>query len=54
VIFRFDHRQVAEAEFIRWLFEHYAIADIEVRRPSLEETIRRIYTERLLMGSLTE
>ncbi|WP_298009876.1 MULTISPECIES: hypothetical protein [Anaerolinea] len=31
MIFRFDHRQVAAVEFIRWLFEHYAIADIEVR-----------------------
>ncbi len=53
-IYRFDHRRVAQTELIRYLFEHYAIADIEVRRPSLEETIRRIYNERLLMGSWTE
>jgi len=45
---------VAAAEFIRWLFEHHAIADIEVRRPSLEEYIRRIYNGRLLMGNLTK
>lgn len=54
VLFRFDHRHIAVTELIRHLFEHYAIADIEVKRPPLEETIRRIYNERLLMGGLTE
>lgn len=54
ILFRFDHRHIAVTELIRHLFEHYAIADIEVKRPPLEETIRRIYNERLLMGGLTE
>lgn len=54
ILFGFDHRHIPATDLIRYLFEHYAIADIEIKRPPLEETIRRIYNERLLMGSITE
>ena len=48
-IYAFDHRRVAAAELIQALLQRYRIADLEVRRPPLEETIRRIYEERLLL-----
>jgi ABC-2 type transport system ATP-binding protein len=48
-IYRFDHRQFASAELIQQLLPRFKINDIEVRRPALEETIRRIYEERLLL-----
>jgi len=47
--YSFDHRRVASADLIQQLLQRYRIADIEVRRPPLEETIRRIYEERLLL-----
>lgn len=47
-VYSFDHRQVASADLIQQLLPRFRIADLEVRRPSLEETIRRIYNERLL------
>ena len=34
---------------IRQLLARFKIADLEVRRPPLEETIRRIYQEKLLV-----
>lgn len=51
VIFRFDHRRFASAELIQQLLPRYRIDDLEVRRPALEETIRRIYEEQLLVMS---
>jgi ABC-2 type transport system ATP-binding protein len=48
-VYRFDHRQVGSAELIQQLLPRFKIDDIEVRRPALEETIRRIYEERLLL-----
>jgi ABC-2 type transport system ATP-binding protein len=50
LIYRFDHRKVAAAELIRELLARFHIVDLEVRRPALEETIRRIYEERLLVS----
>jgi ABC-type uncharacterized transport system ATPase subunit len=47
-VYRFDHRRVASAELIQQLLPRFRIQDLEVRRPALEETIRRIYEERLL------
>ena len=47
-VYAFDHRKVAAADVIQPLLQRYRIADLEVRRPPLEETIRRIYEERLL------
>jgi ABC-type uncharacterized transport system ATPase subunit len=40
---------MASAELIQQLLPRFHISDIEVRRPALEETIRRIYEERLLL-----
>lgn len=48
-VYRFDHRRVASADLIQQLLPRFRIAEIEVRRPALEETIRRIYEERLLL-----
>ena len=47
-IYRFDHRRMASAELIQQILPRFRIQDIEVRRPALEETIRRIYEEKLL------
>lgn len=47
--YRFDHRRFASADLIQQLLGRFTIADLEVRRPALEETIRRIYEERLLV-----
>jgi ABC-2 type transport system ATP-binding protein len=54
VIYRFDHRTTAAAELIQQLLPRLPIADIEVRRPAVEETIRRIYEEKLLMQGIAE
>lgn len=49
-VYPFNHRRIASADLIQQLLQHYRIADLEVRRPPLEETIRRIYEERLLLS----
>lgn len=48
VVYRFDHRRCTSADLIQQLLPRFRIADLEVRRPALEETIRRIYEEKLL------
>lgn len=48
-VYSFDHRTIASSELIQQLLLRFRIEDIEVRRPILEETIRRIYEERLLL-----
>ncbi len=48
-VYRFDHRKTGSADLIQQLLPRFKIDDIEVRRPALEETIRRIYEERLLL-----
>ena len=50
-VFLFDHRALNSAELIQALLARFRIADLEVRRPPLEETIRRIYEQKLLVGS---
>ena len=50
-LYPFDHRVVNSAELIQALLARFRIADLEVRRPPLEETIRRIYEQKLLVGS---
>ncbi len=47
-IYAFDHRGLTSAELIAQLLQRFRIAELEVRRPPLEETIRRIYQEKLL------
>jgi ABC-2 type transport system ATP-binding protein len=51
-LYSFDARKVTASEIIEQLLHHYRIADLEIRRPDLEETIRRIYEEKLLLKSL--
>ena len=49
VTYRFDHRKTAAPELIQQLLPRLPVADIEVRRPAVEETMRRIYEEKLLV-----
>jgi ABC-2 type transport system ATP-binding protein len=49
LIYRFDHRTTTAADLIQQILPRLPIADIEVRRPAVEETIRRIYEEKLLV-----
>ncbi len=48
-IYTFDHRSLSSAELISRLLQRFHIAELEIRRPPLEETIRRIYQEKLLI-----
>jgi ABC-2 type transport system ATP-binding protein len=49
LIYHFDHRTMASADLIQQLLPRLPVADIEVRRPAVEETVRRIYEEKLLV-----
>jgi ABC-2 type transport system ATP-binding protein len=49
VTYCFDHRKMAAAELIQQILPRLPIVDIEVRRPAVEETVRRIYEEKLLL-----
>lgn len=46
--FEFDGREISASELIGRLSTRYRIRDLEVREPDIEDTIRRIYEERLL------
>jgi ABC-2 type transport system ATP-binding protein len=48
-VYSFDHRSLPSAELISRLLQRFRIAELEERRPLLEETIRRIYQEKLLV-----
>lgn len=48
-IYRFDHRKISPVEVLTLLNGRHPISDIEIRRPPIEDTIRRIYEEELLM-----
>ena len=48
VSYRFARGEIAASELIGRLSATYRIRDLEVREPQIEETIRRIYEERLL------
>ena len=48
-VYRFDHRRISSTDLIQQILPRFRVSDIEVRRPALEETIRRIYEERLLL-----
>ena len=49
-VYRFDHRRFVAADLIQQLMQRHRVVDLEIRRPALEETIRRIYEERLLVS----
>jgi ABC-2 type transport system ATP-binding protein len=46
--YRFERSRITASELIGQLSAHYAIRDLQVREPEIEETVRRIYEERLL------
>jgi ABC-2 type transport system ATP-binding protein len=48
VTYQFARESITASELIGRLSDEYRIRDLEVREPALEETIRRIYEERLL------
>ena len=48
VTYRFERSVITASELIGRLSEHYPIRDLSVREPQIEDTIRRIYEERLL------
>lgn len=48
LIFTFDPHEISAPEMIQRVTQHYEVVDLEVRRPDLEATIRRIYEHRLL------
>ena len=48
VTYRFDRKTLTASELIGRLSAYYQIRDLQVREPEIEETVRRIYEERLL------
>jgi ABC-2 type transport system ATP-binding protein len=46
--YQFERRQIAASELIGRISAQYRIRDLSVREPEVEETIRRIYEEKLL------
>lgn len=47
-VFRFDPRQMSSTEMMQLLLARWEVSDLEIHRPPVEDTIRRIYEERLL------
>jgi ABC-2 type transport system ATP-binding protein len=52
--YRFARDEISASELIARLSERYHIADLSVREPEIEATVRRIYEERLLETSPAE
>ncbi len=48
ITYRFSRDDISASELIGRLSARYRIRDLQVREPEIEETIRRIYEERLL------
>ena len=51
VVFAFERHNVTASELIQRLSERYRIRDLSVQEPEIENTIRRIYEDRLLEGA---
>lgn len=51
VTYRFVRGQLSASELIQRLASRYRIVDLTVREPAIEETVRRIYEERLLSAA---
>lgn len=49
VLYSYDPRKMTVVEVMERLNGHFEIADLEIRRPDIEVTIRRIYEEKLLL-----
>ena len=48
VVYRFDRNAITASALIGRLSARYQISDLQVREPDVEDTVRRIYEERLL------
>jgi ABC-2 type transport system ATP-binding protein len=48
-VYPFDGKEVTAVRLIEQVIEHFPVADIEIRRPEIEETIRKIYEQKLLV-----
>lgn len=48
-VYAFDWRSLSSSDLIRRILAVYQVADLEVKHPALEQTIRRIYEEELLL-----
>lgn len=48
VTFTFDGKQISASNLIQQVMANLPVADLEVRRPEIEATVRRIYEENLL------
>lgn len=48
-LYGFDWHSLSSSELLGRLLGKFKVADLEVRRPELEQTIRRIYEEELLL-----
>jgi ABC-2 type transport system ATP-binding protein len=47
-VYRFGHEELSASELISTLSARFRISDLSVREPDIEDTVRRIYEERLL------
>ena len=54
VTYRFDRLQVSASELIARVSGRFRILDLQVREPDIEDTVRRIYEERLLEKTAVE
>ena len=48
VTYQFDRLRVSASELIARVSSRFRILDLQVREPDIEDTVRRIYEERLL------
>jgi len=48
VTYQFDRQTVSASELISRISDRFRILDLQVREPDIEDTVRRIYEERLL------
>ncbi len=48
-VYPFDWKEVTAVQLIAQVMERFQVADIEIRRPEIEETIRKIYEQKLLV-----
>lgn len=48
VTYHFDRERISASELIGQVSFHFRIRDLQVQEPDIEETVRRIYEERLL------
>ena len=47
-VYDFDGKITTAPHLIELIFQRFRVADIEIRQPEIEETIRRIYEQKLL------